>query len=54
MYLYHDSRDPMYRSPLGAMPCGKKLRLRVFTEGLHRVYLRLWWQNAEKLLPKPL
>lgn len=51
MYLYHDSRDPMYRSPLGAMPCGKKLRLRVFTEGLHRVYLRLWWQNAEKLLP---
>jgi len=51
MYLYHDSRDPMYRVPLGAVPCGKKLRLRVFAEGLHRVYLRLWWQNAEKLLP---
>jgi len=51
MYLYHDSRDPMYRAPLGAMPCGKQLRLRVFAEGLHRVYLRLWWQNAEKLLP---
>ena len=51
MYIYHDSRDPMYRTPLGALPCGKKLRLRVFAEGLHRVYLRLWWQNAEKLLP---
>lgn len=51
MYIYHDSRDPMYRTPLGAVPCGKKLRLRVFAEGLHRVYLRLWWQNAEKLLP---
>ena len=51
MYLYHDSRDPMYRAPLGAVPCGIKLRLRVFAEGLHRVYLRLWWQNAEKRLP---
>ena len=51
MYIYHDSRDPMYRTPLGAVPCGKKLRLCVFAEGLHRVYLRLWWQNAEKLLP---
>ena len=51
MYLYHDSRDPMYRAPLGAVPCGKKLRLRVFAEGLHRVYLRLWWQNVEKRLP---
>ena len=51
MYIYHDSRDPMFRTPQGAVPCGRKLRLRVFAEGLHRVYLRLWWQNAEKLLP---
>jgi len=51
MYIYHDSRDPMFRQPLGAVPCGRTLRLRVRAEGLHRVNLRLWWQNAEKLLP---
>ena len=51
MTIYHDSRDPVFRSPLGAVPCGRSLRLRVRAEGLHRVCLRLWWQNAESLLP---
>ena len=51
MYLYHDSRDPVYRLPQGAAPCGQRLRLRVRVEGAHRVNLRLWWHDAESLLP---
>ena len=51
MNIYHDSRDPVYRSPRGAAPCGETLRLCVRAEGLHRVGLRLWWQDAESLLP---
>ena len=51
MYIYHDSRDPVYRTPQGALPCGHSLRLRVHAEGLHRLILRVWWQNAESLLP---
>ncbi len=45
MRLYHDSRDPAYRSPGGAQPCGREvtLRLRV-TEGQpDAVHLRLWF-----------
>ena len=55
MILYHDSRDPVFRMPQGAAPCGEKLRLRVRAEGLHRVNLRLWWQESESRLPmKPV
>ena len=51
MKIYHDSRDPEYRSPVGAVPCGQTLRLCVRAEGMHRVCLRLWWQDAESILP---
>ncbi len=51
MNIFHDSRDPVYRAPQGAAPCGAPLRLRVRAEGLHRVSLRLWWQDQESLLP---
>ena len=51
MYLYHDSRDLVYRSPMGAVPCGRTLRLRVKAENLHHVQLRLWWRDAESRLP---
>lgn len=51
MYIYHDSRDPVYRDPQGAVPCGKTLRLHVRAEGVHRLTLRLWWRNTETLLP---
>ena len=51
MHIFHDSRDPVYRTPQGAAPCGSTLRLRVRAEDLHRVSLRLWWQDSESLLP---
>ena len=51
MTLYHDSHDPLYRMPQGAAPCGVKLRLRVRGKGLARVWLRLWWNNAESRVP---
>ena len=51
MTFYHDSRDPLYRDPQGAAPCGQTVRLRVKAEELHGVCLRLWWQEAESVLP---
>ena len=51
MTLYHDSRNPIYRSPLGAAPCGATLRLRVRGDDLKKVWLRLWWRDAEARLP---
>ena len=54
MNLYHDSRDPVYRMPQGAAPCGALLCLRVWAERLHNVRLRIWWNNAEKVLPMAL
>ena len=55
MYIYHDSRNPDFRSPSGAAPCGTPLRLRVKAGGLYRVNLRLWWKDSEILLPmKPV
>ena len=51
MSIFHDSRDPVYRAPQGAVSCGSTLRLRVRAEDLHRVSLRLWWQDSESLLP---
>ena len=51
MHIFHDSRDPVYRTPQGAAPCGTPLRLRVKAGGLYRVNLRLWWKDSESLLP---
>ena len=51
MTFYHDSRNPEYRMPQGAVPCGHALRLRVKAEGLARVWLRMWWQDSESRLP---
>ena len=51
MNFYHDSRNPEFRNPQGAAPCGHELRLRVATEGLDRVWLRTWWQDAEAKTP---
>ena len=47
MIFYHDSRSEQYRSPLGAAPCGSKVRLRVRAEQMNSVTLRIWWQGAE-------
>ena len=50
MKLYHDSRNPEYRLPLGARKAGETvtLRLRVQDSTPDKVILRLWWANAEK------
>ena len=40
--LYHDSREPECRAPLGAVPCGRPVRIRLFgTEQMARVTLVL-------------
>lgn len=52
MQLFHDSRDPLYRSPGGAQPCGTPvtLALRVQGETPDSVRLRLW-VDKESFLP---
>ena len=47
MTIYHDSRNPFYRQPQGAVACGTKLKLCVHAHHVKKVWLRLWWNNAE-------
>ena len=47
MIFYHDSRSEQYRFPLGAAPCGSRVRLRVRAERMSNVTLRVWWDKAE-------
>lgn len=43
MELYHNSRDPECRFPLGAVPAGTRLRLRFYTgDNSSRVQMRTW------------
>ena len=44
MVCYHDSRDPVYRAPSGAVPCATEvtLRLRVTEKVPDSVLLRIW------------
>ena len=51
MTLYHDSRNPVYRYPMGAVPCGQRLRLRIRGDEIRKCWLRVWWNNAETRLP---
>ena len=51
MKLYHNSRNPEFRCPVGAVPCGSALRLKVAAEGLDHVWLRTWWEDAEVRTP---
>lgn len=48
--LLHDSRNSEYRQPVGARQAGVTvtLRLRVLSGEPDRVFLRLWWANAEQ------
>ncbi|MBN1261758.1 MAG: hypothetical protein JXB35_13865, partial [Anaerolineae bacterium] len=52
--LYHDSRDPLYRTPGGSVPTGTPvtLRFRAFANDLTAVKVRLWddTPNVEMLL----
>ncbi len=47
MQLTHDSRDPAYRSPGGAQPCGTEITLRLRIEGAapDAAHLRLWFDK---------
>ena len=51
MYLFHDSRNSQYRMPQGAVPCGRKLVLKLKSEELRRAWVRLWWQECEERVP---
>ena len=51
MTALHDSRNPFYRTPSGARPTGEKVTLRLRAEAGAKVYLRLWWNDAEQKLP---
>ena len=46
----HDSRDPLYRTPTGAVPAGTPvtLRLRTFHDDVTRVRARVWDVNANE------
>lgn len=48
MTIFHDSRDPQYRYPMGAAVCGQKITLRLTAKPGCDVQLRLWIDDAEK------
>ena len=57
MRLYHDSRDPFYRWPFGAVSCGQRVRLRLRVEADQApdlVFVRTWngteTRNAMRML----
>jgi len=52
MQLFHDSRNPFYRSPSGAQPCGTQVTLRLKVESQRepeKVCLRVWDGEERKL-----
>ena len=51
MILYHDSRNPVYRYPMGAVPCGRALRLRLRSDEIRKCWVRTWWDGSETRLP---
>lgn len=48
--LYHDSHDPQYRSPTGAIPAGGQITLRFWCDESAEVLLRTW-DEKETLYP---
>lgn len=47
MTIYHDSRNPLYRQPQGAVTCGAMMKLCLHAQGVRKAWLRLWWNNTE-------
>ena len=45
--LYHDSHDPYYRAPGGALPAGSRVCLRIYAPRAERAEIRLWWDGHE-------
>lgn len=57
MVIYHNSHDPLYRTPFGAVSEGTEitLRLKVKTKRpVQQVFLRLWIDEGEQLIPMEL
>lgn len=54
--LYHNSRDPLYRSSVGAVPTGTPvtLRFRSFANDLTAVKLRVWDDRADMPFVYPM
>ena len=54
--LYHDSRDPFYRSPGGAVPGGTSVTLRLKTapDDLTSAQVRVWNSNSNSELLVPM
>ncbi len=49
MQLYHDSQNPLYRSPLGTVPCNTQITLRLRAEGASEATLR-YFDGSEHFL----
>lgn len=47
MIALHDSRNPLFRAPVGACKTGESVLLRFRTDAFARVILRVWWENRE-------
>lgn len=46
--IYHNSHDTFFRSPFGAVECGKEIALRlIVAQSAETVILRLWQENKE-------
>ncbi|MCK9221190.1 MAG: glycoside hydrolase family 13 protein [Limnochordia bacterium] len=57
MVIHHDSHDILYREPFGAVAEKTKVTLRLKVEAsssVERVYLRLWKDGREKVIPMKL
>lgn len=50
MLLFHDSQSPLYRFPLGAVPCGTRVALRLRAEGAREATLR-YFNGGEHFIP---
>ena len=50
MTVFHDSQNPVYRSPAGAQPCGTRVRLFLKTDA-KAAQVRFWIDGREMLLP---
>lgn len=53
-WLYHNSHEGVYRTPFGAVTTGSHVRLRLeIRNNVHidSVFLRLWFENKETLVP---
>lgn len=52
MNIYHNSRDPFFRSPFGAVETGTRITIRIKIQAGHidLAQLRLWYNETESLL----